>query len=202
MVKPAPAVKCEGKSEAEKRPSPPLSRVLRARRGSCMSSASACGRSGRPRGRGASWRSGYAEDCKSLYGGSIPSEASRKSKSYKCSAISKKLPSANRQGFVPRHLSRPQSPISNPKASPARGWRAAIRVICFNVSAASSPARASSIGESLQPLLTFLLLSRPRPHPECKTDGRAQRPAPLGDDTERDDRSGKYRRGQALRLPA
>ena len=24
----------------------------------------------------ASWRSGYAEDCKSLYGGSIPSEAS------------------------------------------------------------------------------------------------------------------------------
>jgi hypothetical protein len=25
---------------------------------------------------GASWRSGYAEDCKSLYGGSIPSEAS------------------------------------------------------------------------------------------------------------------------------
>ena len=25
----------------------------------------------------ASWRSGYAEDCKSLYGGSIPSEASR-----------------------------------------------------------------------------------------------------------------------------
>jgi hypothetical protein len=26
----------------------------------------------------ASWRSGYAEDCKSLYGGSIPSEASKK----------------------------------------------------------------------------------------------------------------------------
>ena len=26
----------------------------------------------------ASWRSGYAEDCKSLYGGSIPSEASNK----------------------------------------------------------------------------------------------------------------------------
>ena len=26
--------------------------------------------------RTASWRSGYAEDCKSLYGGSIPSEAS------------------------------------------------------------------------------------------------------------------------------
>ena len=25
----------------------------------------------------ASWRSGYAEDCKSLYGGSIPSEASK-----------------------------------------------------------------------------------------------------------------------------
>ena len=24
----------------------------------------------------ASWRNGYAEDCKSLYGGSIPSEAS------------------------------------------------------------------------------------------------------------------------------
>ena len=80
MVKPAPAVKCEGETDAEKRPSPPLSRVLRARRGSCMSSASACGQSGRPRGRGASWRSGYAEDCKSLYGGSIPSEASRKSK--------------------------------------------------------------------------------------------------------------------------
>ena len=28
----------------------------------------------------ASWRSGYAEDCKSLYGGSIPSEASKKSR--------------------------------------------------------------------------------------------------------------------------
>jgi hypothetical protein len=29
-----------------------------------------------PAGNEASWRSGYAEDCKSSYGGSIPSEAS------------------------------------------------------------------------------------------------------------------------------
>ncbi len=121
MVKPAPAVKCDGETDAEKRPSPPLARVLRARRGSCMSSASACGPVGRPRGRGASWRSGYAEDCKSLYGGSIPSEASKRSKTYERRTEAVKLPSANRQGFVPWHLSRPQSPISNSKAPLARG---------------------------------------------------------------------------------
>ncbi len=103
MVKPAPAVKCDGETDAQKRPSRPLSRVLRARRGSCMSSASACGQLGRPRGRGASWRSGYAEDCKSLYGGSIPSEASSEismtyaknrpeSDPFSCRIVSQSLP--------------------------------------------------------------------------------------------------------------
>ena len=38
------------------------------------------GQAGIPAGREASWRSGYAEDCKSLHPGSIPGEASNKIK--------------------------------------------------------------------------------------------------------------------------
>ena len=47
--------------------------------GGCASRRASAMRPGPPHGRHArlaSWRSGYAEDCKSLYGGSIPSEAS------------------------------------------------------------------------------------------------------------------------------
>ena len=47
--------------------------------------------------REASWRSGYAEDCKSLYGGSIPSEASMISISYSVSAVADEFSSVFRQ---------------------------------------------------------------------------------------------------------
>jgi hypothetical protein len=45
----------------------------------------------------ASWRSGYAEDCKSLHPGSIPGEASIKSMTYKMAQRAVKTSSVFRQ---------------------------------------------------------------------------------------------------------
>jgi hypothetical protein len=74
----------------------------------------------------ASWRSGYAEDCKSLYGGSIPSEASIKINNLSATSRTENLAS----GFSPLaaekcvRATRPTKPRQGrdrPRRLPVRG---------------------------------------------------------------------------------